>query len=87
MAKFKKNLPASKNYEKVEESKKEIFINNLIGGIGWAIGATIFGAIIIAILTLAVKKANLIPFIGSNVVQIIDYVQDAKGTPTPTPTP
>ncbi len=74
MPKFKKNVPVSKSYTKVEETRSEIFWNNVIGGIGWAIGAAIGGTILIALIGFALKKVNLIPVIGSFVAQIADFV-------------
>ena len=63
------------NYEKVVLSKKQIIINNFIGGISWAIGATIGAAIIVTIITFILKEINVIPFIGNFTSQITNYVQ------------
>ena len=74
MAKFTKK--PVQNYEKVTLDKKTVFFNNIIGGIGWALGATVGGAILIAVLTFAVHKVNLIPIIGDGVAQIMQYVNE-----------
>lgn len=52
----------------------EIMSNNFIGGVFWALGATIGLAIIFAILTIISNNINLIPVIGSFVSEIIDFV-------------
>jgi len=49
-------------------------INNFIGGISWAIGATVGISIIIALLSILARNINLIPFIGNFASQITNYV-------------
>lgn len=60
--------------EKIYRNKKEIFLNNIIGGFGWSIGATIGIAIIFAILTYIVAKINLVPIVGNFVTDVIKEV-------------
>jgi len=43
--------------EQVSRSRKQIFINNVIGGMAWAIGATIGLALIAVILTVILKTS------------------------------
>lgn len=54
--------------------RKEIFTNNFIGGIAWALGATIGGAIILAIIGFILSKVDLIPVVGDLVSKIAAYV-------------
>lgn len=61
-------------HEKVNRNKKEIFINNFIGGIAWAIGATIGIALIFAALTFIVTRVNLVPIVGQFVTDVIKEV-------------
>jgi len=61
-------------YEQVKEKKKVIFFNNFIGGIGWALGATVGLALIVTLLTLIAKNVNLIPVIGNFIAGIIQFV-------------
>jgi hypothetical protein len=61
-------------YEAVKDSRKSIMINNFLGGISWAVGATIGFSILIAILTYLASHANLVPVIGTFVSQILDFV-------------
>ena len=62
------------NYEKAKGSKVQIFINNFIGGIAWALGATIGLALIIGILTLILKNVNVIPVVGSFIADTIKFI-------------
>lgn len=62
-------------YERaISKSKKVIFTNNFIGGIGWALGVTIGFSLLIALLGLLSDYIGLVPFIGSFVSEIIDFV-------------
>lgn len=61
-------------YEQVEEKRRSIFVNNFIGGIAWALGATFGLAIIIALLTLILRNVNLIPYVGNFVAGVIEFV-------------
>ncbi len=61
-------------YERVKSTLKQIMINNFIGGISWAIGATVGISIIIALLSILARNINLIPFIGNFASQITNYV-------------
>lgn len=64
--------------EKYEEStklsRKNILINNFLGGISWAFGATIGFSLLIAILGIIATQINFIPYFGSFASHIIDYV-------------
>ena len=55
---------------------KEIVGNNFIGGLSWALGATVGLSLIIALLTLIVQNVNfnLIPVVGTFISRIIDFV-------------
>lgn len=64
----------SEKYDGVKKSKKEIFFNNIIGGIGWAIGATLGLSLLVAFLGLIGHYVNLVPLVGNFVSEIINYV-------------
>ncbi len=55
-------------------TKKEIVINNLIGGIAWALGATVGISLVFALLALIAKNVNVIPIVGTFVSDIINFV-------------
>jgi hypothetical protein len=63
-------------YEKAGARLKlhEIIANNFIGGVFWALGATIGLAIIFSLLTIISKNIDLVPVIGSFVSDVIDFV-------------
>jgi hypothetical protein len=62
------------NYEKTKGSRIQIFINNFIGGIAWALGATVGLALIVGILTLVLKNVNVIPVVGNFVGNVIQFI-------------
>ncbi|HSW96728.1 MAG TPA: DUF5665 domain-containing protein [Candidatus Saccharimonadales bacterium] len=62
-------------HEAVEKKKrKEILIDNFLGGIAWGLGASIGVSIILAILGFIASKINLVPVIGTFVANILDVV-------------
>jgi hypothetical protein len=61
-------------FEQVKASRAKIFVNNFVGGIGWALGATIGFALIVALLSIMLKNVNFIPFVGNFVADIIKFV-------------
>lgn len=61
-------------YKRAEEGKKQLIINNFIGGIAWAFGAIIGVALVVSILGLILKNINFIPYIGNFVARVIEFV-------------
>lgn len=61
-------------YEQPKEKRKTIFLNNFLGGIGWALGATFGLAIIVTLLTLILRNTSLIPFVGNFVAGVIEFI-------------
>ena len=55
-------------------SKKDIIINNLIGGIAWAIGATVGLALFFWLLSVIAQNINFIPIVGTFVSDIINFI-------------
>lgn len=54
-------------YKNVERSKKQIIINNFIGGVSWGLGVTLGLGILLAIFGFILSKVNLVPFIGQSI--------------------
>jgi len=61
-------------FEVVKSNRKQIFFNNFLGGIAWALGATAGLSIIVAILAIILKNVNLIPFFGNYIGKIIEFI-------------
>lgn len=61
-------------------SRKEIVFNNFIGGIFWALGATVGISLLFALLGLLGKFINIVPFVGTFVSQIVSFVMDHNST-------
>jgi hypothetical protein len=61
-------------HEQTNGTRKQIFVNNFLGGIAWALGATFGLALIIAVLSPILKNINLIPFVGNFVAKVIQFV-------------
>lgn len=52
----------------------EIIMNNFIGGIAWAVGATVGLALFFYLLGLLAKNINLVPIVGSFASEVIDFI-------------
>ncbi len=66
-------------YEQVSQrNRKQIFLNNFIGGIAWGLGATIGASILLAILGIVAGKINTVPLIGSFVSEVVVFVEENK---------
>jgi len=55
-------------------TKKQIIINNLLGGLCWGIGLTVGLSLFFFLLTIIAKEVNLVPVVGSFVSQVISYI-------------
>jgi hypothetical protein len=64
----------AEKHELIYRGRKEIFINNLIGGIGWSFGAIIGTALLLGVLGLIAKNINFVPIVGDFVSNVVDYV-------------
>jgi hypothetical protein len=53
---------------------KDILFNNFLGGMSWALGATIGLSIIFAALGIIAKNINFVPIVGSFASQVVDFV-------------
>jgi hypothetical protein len=53
---------------------RKIMVDNFVGGLFWALGATIGLSLIITFLTLIVHYVNLVPIVGSFISQVIDFI-------------
>lgn len=64
----------SEKYEGVKRKRKEIFVNNLMGGFAWGLGATIGLSLLIALLGFLAQYIDFVPIIGNFVSDIIDFI-------------
>lgn len=55
-------------------SMKKIILNNFIGGISWAIGATVGLALFFAIISIAAKNINFVPIVGSFASDVLNFI-------------
>jgi hypothetical protein len=61
----------------VEEKKLSHFTKNLIGGLGWMIGATLGFTLFLAIVTFVLRQLGGLPIIGDFFAQLIDYTNQS----------
>jgi len=66
--------------EKIYEKRlRTILWHNFLAGVAWGLGITVGATIFLAIGAFILSKINLIPIIGTFVVQIVEFVQYNSG--------
>lgn len=68
----------TEKYQEIERPKKEILLNNFLGGISWGLGATVGVSVIVSILIFILHYIGFIPIIGNFATDITKYVQQHK---------
>lgn len=58
-------------FNQIYRPRREIFLNNFLGGVAWSLGTLVGAAIIVGIIGFFLSRVNLIPLIGSWLAQII----------------
>lgn len=66
-------------HEQAHHRWHTIFVNNFIGGVAWGLGATVGLSIVVTLLGFIFTKINLIPFVGTFVADIMQFVAQKNG--------
>lgn len=64
-------VTGANKYELPYRSRREIMVNNFIGGLSWSIGAFIGITLLSVAVGLIISKINLVPVIGQWLSQIL----------------
>lgn len=59
-------------FEKVERSKKQIMLNNFLGGIAWGLGVTIGLGILLALIGYVISQIDFAPVIEDTITNSIE---------------
>lgn len=70
----------AEKYHNVSHSRKDIIVNNFLGGIAWGVGSAIGATILIAVLGLLISRIDYIPAIGNIVSEVTSYVESRNAT-------
>jgi len=71
-------------FERIYKSQKQLFIDNLIGGVAWGIGSVIGATLFVALLGIVISRSNNIPILRDVVGVIIEEIDEGKSlTPLP----
>ena len=64
-----------KHYIEINRSSKKNFIMGFLGGVGWAFGATVGTAIVAYLISLLVKRVDIVPIFGQFIADVIKAAQ------------
>lgn len=59
----------------VEKTRGKLFVDNLIGGIGWGFGTVIGAVLLVSILGFIAAKVQAVPIVGEFVYKVTQEVQ------------
>jgi len=62
-----------------DKTKLRLFVDNLVGGIGWGIGSVLGAAFIVVFIGLLVGSVRTIPIVGEFVYNVLVEVQKLQG--------
>lgn len=65
---------SEEKYDQIKRTKKEIFFNNLIGGIAWGIGVTFGLSLLIALLGFIASQIDFVPVVGNFISEVIKFI-------------
>lgn len=68
----------AQKYDHVHSNLGRIFINNFTGGIAWGLGASVGVSLILAVLGILSKQLNLVPFVGTFVADVIEFINTTR---------
>lgn len=66
--------------EPAKENKRQAFINNFVGGLGWMVGATFGFTIFVLLISLLFKLLGGLPIIGDFFASLIEVTNQALET-------
>lgn len=69
-------MPQSQKYDAVKSSRKEILVNNFLGGVAWAIGTTFGLSVVVALVSLLLTQIEVIPIVGEFVLQVSEFISE-----------
>jgi len=62
-----------------DKSKWRLFVDNLVGGIGWGIGGVLGVGLVLVVVGFLVGRVQAIPYVGEFVYNILIEVQRLEG--------
>lgn len=68
-------------HERVYRSRREIMLNNFLGGISWGVGSVIGATVVIAIIGIVIAQTQSVPFLGNIVKATMDEIEHQTGRP------
>ncbi len=76
-----KEKVVEKHYIEVNQSTRKHFITGFLGGVGWAFGATIGTAVVAYIISILIRRVDIVPIFGQFIADVIKAAQQNLSTP------
>lgn len=74
-----KKLQDSEKFDYVnKKDRRQIFVDNLIGGLAWGVGSIIGATIIVGVLGFFIARSRQVPIVGDAVKVILDEINKGK---------
>ncbi len=76
-----KEKTVEKHYIEINRSSRRNFIMGFVGGVGWAFSATVGTAIVAYLISLLVKRVDIVPIFGQFIADVIKAAQQNLSSP------
>lgn len=60
---------------RIYRSRKDLFIDNLLGGIAWGFGGVIGATVVVAIIGIIIARLETTPLLGAYISSLLEEVQ------------
>jgi hypothetical protein len=67
-------------FTQIYKPRRQIFLDNLVGGIAWGVGSVIGATLIIGILGIIISQTRSIPFLGQIVNLTMSEIQKQQSS-------
>jgi hypothetical protein len=61
-----------------EKSRKQIFLDNLVGGVAWGVGSIIGASIIVGLFGIIITQTRNVPLVGDIINVVIQEIESGR---------
>lgn len=70
--------PAERYKQEPKIGQPKIFLNNLIGGVGWGVGSVLGATVLIALIGLGISASRTVPFLGDITEAVLEQINEGQ---------